>query len=98
MNLIKNIFNTTNEVDNTPYRKLLGNFFFLNKWKWKFTISNVTAYDSNKKVTLVIETTKPGLLVGKNGHFISRLKVYLEDKLDKEVELKIKENKIWCFN
>lgn len=93
-----NVSNDTIEINEFECRKLLSRFFYINQWKWKYTISDVRVKKSKGIVIVEIQTTKPGLLIGKGGNFVSRLKSYLTNFFETDVRVKIIPNKIWALN
>jgi ribosomal protein S3 len=58
----------------------------------------ITAVDvkiKRHKITVTVTLGRPGLLIGKAGRTIDALKAYLEKIAEREVEIKIKESKLW---
>ena len=59
-------------------------------------ITDVNVLGNNKKkITIQIILGRPGLIIGKAGRTIDALRVFMEDYFQKEVEIKIKESKLW---
>jgi len=56
-------------------------------------ISKIEIQRSNKKLTIIINTSKPGIIIGKQGDKLDKLKKKLSQKFGEHIEINIKEIK-----
>lgn len=61
----------------------------------KFTTSNISYSFNDKSVEIQIETTRPGLWIGKAGRIVDLLKYDLKEETGYEVSVKFVEVNIW---
>ncbi len=97
-NCIKNFFAKEKQIDSKPFRKIMNGFFYTHEWKHQHSITKVEAYQSkNGDIRLLIETHKPGILIGQGGSFIDALTEELNKSFMKKQNIKIdlKECKLW---
>jgi len=87
-----------NEVNEETqlFRRKLHQFFRFNDWQYETTITDVKILENNADaVTIEITTHRPGILIGKAGHFIDSLIEYLNEDSEKEIKISIKECQLW---
>lgn len=77
-------------------RRLINQFFENEDiYRPRLEITDVVVKNKKLFIEITITLVRPGLLIGKQGRTIDALKEYLEKLLEKFVEIKIKESKIW---
>lgn len=89
------IFRTRIKIDSREVRRHMYLFFRYKEWGYETTITKVDAYMSKNKILVVIETHRPGVLIGKAGSFIDALRNNLQERLKYDVEIRIEECKLW---
>lgn len=67
---------------------------FINEEMPRAGVSRVELERSANKVDVTIHTSKPGIVIGKQGSNVERIKKGLESKFDKKINLKIEEIKV----
>ena len=95
-----NLLGLKHEIDSKMYRKHMSNYFRYNEWGYETSITYVKVFKQRSDVIIEIETHRPGLLIGKAGHFIDGLKEHLEEETWKfnviqNIKIKVKECKLW---
>lgn len=102
MNAIKRYFERRKiekEINSlTPRRvRRLMSQFFVNEdiSRDVLEITDVDVKIKKKLVTVTVTLGRPGLLIGKMGKTIDALKEYLENMIERDVEILIKESKLW---
>lgn len=89
-------FGTRYEVSTKPARNVMRRFFQKHEWPHAFTITNIQVFYKGKNTLEVqVETHRPGLLIGKGGHFINKLTKVLQEELGYDVNVNLKECKLW---
>lgn len=58
-------------------------------------ITNVKIFQKGKRYEVIIQSHRPGLIIGKKGSLFDALKVYLNDISPYPLDLKIKEDRLW---
>lgn len=88
----------TIKVDNKEVRKLIYDYYFIIN-EYTNILSYVTKVEvskSKKGVTILIESHRPGLLIGKGGKDINGFKEFLIKELKRnDVSIDLKECKLW---
>ena len=88
----------TIKVDNKEVRKLIYDYYFIIKEYTNILnyITKVEVSKSKKGVTILIESHRPGLLIGKGGKDINGFKEFLIKELKRnDVSIDLKECKLW---
>lgn len=88
----------TIKVDNKEVRKLIYDYYFIIKEYTNILnyITKVEVSKSKKGVTILIESHRPGLLIGKGGKNINELKEFLFKEFNrKDIYVDLKECKLW---
>ena len=70
-------------------------YFRYHEWEYHTTISKVVVFKQGDKVTVKIETHRPGILIGKGGVFIDGLIQRMKEETKQDIDISIKENLIW---
>lgn len=83
------------EVESKKYRRTIYRYFNWKDWGYATSITQLKTFKEKDKVIIMIETHRPGLLIGKGGAFIDGLKQYLISELDENIEIDLKECKMW---
>lgn len=76
-------------------RKCIYNFYLNNNQSVLSTITNLNFENSKESLKIKITTHRPGLLIGKQGKFISNLASNLKNVFEKEIKIDIIESKLW---
>lgn len=87
---------TLKEIDSQLYRRLMYQYFRMNLWNYETTITSVKVFKEKDKLTIEIESHRPGLLIGKAGRFIVGLQTFIEEETKENIHFSIKECKLWC--
>lgn len=95
MHLLCNIFAIKVKVDSKQVRRIMNRFFHYNDWKYQYTITKVSVYETKNTLFVNIESHRPGLLIGKGGRTIDSLREWLEEEFKKEVKIRIEECQLW---
>lgn len=82
-------------IDNKPARRAMYTFFNMHDWGGTTTITDVKVFYTEKGLTVEITTHRPGILIGKAGHFINSLKEFLEKELGEKITIDLKNCKLW---
>jgi len=83
------------QAENRLVRKLMHQYFVRKEWGYETSITYVKTSRERDGLTVEAETHKPGLLIGKSGHFIDGLTAHLKENLKENVKINIKECKMW---
>lgn len=83
------------EIDSKKYRRVIHQYFYWKEWGYETSITQIKAFKKKNKVTVMIETHRPGLLIGKAGVFIDGLKKHLNKELNENIDIDLKECKLW---
>lgn len=83
------------EIDSQKYRREMHNYFMYKDWDHETTITYIKVFKDEDKITLEIETHRPGILIGKGGRFINGLEDFLKEELDEDIKIDLKECKLW---
>jgi len=92
---LMNLFGLKHEINSKLYRKHIYNYFRRNEWGYEMSITYVKTFKHGDKIIVEIETHRPGLLIGKAGHFIDGLNEYLEEQTKQNIKINLKESKLW---
>jgi ribosomal protein S3 len=92
---IAKIFGLKYEIESKKYRRAISQYFYWKEWGYETTITQIKVYRKAGKITILIETHRPGLLIGKAGHFIDSLKEHLCEELKEDISISLKECKLW---
>lgn len=95
MKFLKKLFCLKYEIDNKKYRRIINQHFRNTNYEYYDTITNIKAFRTKDKIIVEIETHRPGILIGKAGIYFKELKNYLKDESLEDVELHIKECRLW---
>ena len=87
------------EIDSKPFRRILS-IFYNNREHGYIVLSSITdikVFDKGDFYSLQITTHKPGVLIGKGGHFIDEMRDFInyKDEFDKPIKIDLQESKIW---
>lgn len=93
--LLACIFGLKHEIKTKKYRKEIYQYFNRKEWNYETSITKIKAFKKKDKITVMIETHRPGLLIGKAGAFIDGLKQHLNKELNENIEIRLEECKIW---
>lgn len=88
-------FTKLKKVDTKQFRREIYHYFRRTEWGYETTITNIKVYQTMKNVVVEIETHRPGILIGKAGHYINGLTKWLQEEIDPTVKVDIKECKLW---
>lgn len=83
------------EVESKKYRKTIYQYFSWKDWGYETSITQIKTFKEKDKVTVMIETHRPGVLIGKAGVFIDGLKEHLNKELKENIEIDLRECKLW---
>ena len=84
------------KVDSKKVRRSMYSYFYYHEWDYTLTLTNVEVFESKSGISVLIETHKPGVLIGKAGSFIEGLKEWLKHDLNRtDIEINIRESKLW---
>ncbi|MEK6829097.1 MAG: KH domain-containing protein [Nanoarchaeota archaeon] len=89
------LFGWKYEVDNQLARRVMYRHFYATEWGYETSITQVKVFREKGKLIVMIETHRPGLLIGKAGHYIDSLKKELEEEFKEEIKIDLKECKLW---
>jgi len=82
--------------DTHAYRRAMYRYLHVRHvWPYMGSISSVRVIKCLNKITLIIETHRPGLLIGKGGYFIDGLQKFVEEDLNQKIHIRIEENQVW---
>jgi len=95
--VFKRIINHRIEIDSKIYRREIYHYLVWDDDQYDliFTISSIKAFKCGDKIIVEITTSRPGLLIGERGKNIDALCDFLKERLKQDVELKLKENKVF---
>jgi len=94
--LILRLFLKKEIICNKEVRKHIRGYFYYHEWSYEHTITKIETFETSKGLVIVIESHRPGLLIGRAGSFIDGLNIWLTDKLNRtDIELDVKECKLW---
>jgi len=84
------------EVNDVKYRREIYQYFRWKEWGYETTITSVRVFKDEKQTTIEIETHRPGILIGKAGHFINGLEEHLAEEFKEEnIKIDLRECKMW---
>lgn len=84
------------KVDNLKVRRAMDSYFYHHEWKYETTITKIETFETKKGLEILIETHRPGILIGKAGSFIDGLKKWIQDDIKREdIFINLKECKMW---
>jgi ribosomal protein S3 len=83
---------------NNLIKRVIYNFYLNNNQKVLSTITNISFEDSKDNLKLVIETHRPGLIIGKQAKFVLSLVNSLKDVFEKKINVDVKQTNFWEFN
>tara|TARA_B110001452_G_scaffold42572_1_gene32639 strand:- start:17 stop:361 length:345 start_codon:yes stop_codon:yes gene_type:complete len=83
------------EVESKKYREISYQYFNWKDWGYETSITQIKTFKKKDKTIVQIETHRPGLLIGKAGVFIDGLKQYLKEELNENIEIDLRECKMW---
>lgn len=93
--LLACVLRLKHEVESKKYRKTISQYFYLKEWGYETTITQIKTFKKKDKTIVQIETHRPGLLIGKAGVFIDGLKQHLIEELKENIEIDLRECKMW---
>jgi ribosomal protein S3 len=71
-------------------------YFNYHEWNYPTTITKIETFETKKGLEILIETHRPGLLIGKVGHFIDGMFERLKEDLKRnDIKIILKECKLW---
>ena len=83
-------------VDSKNVRKSLRYYFKENNYICLEIITKVECFENSKGLIILIETHRPGLLIGKGGEDIDHLTNYLKRDLNhNDITIDVRESKLW---
>ena len=85
----------TRYLNSRVYRKIMLQYLRCHDWGYELTITKVVVINRDGKVVVKIECYRPGLLIGKAGHFIDGLEKRFIEEIGKDVSIEVKECEIW---
>lgn len=83
------------QLDTRKYRREMYAYFRLTEWGYETTITKVNIYQTMNNIVVEVETHRPGILIGKAGHYIDKLTEYLQEEIDPTIKIHIKECELW---
>lgn len=84
------------KVDNKLVRRSMNSYFNCHEWNYQTTITKIETFETKKCLEILIETHRPGLLIGKAGHFIDGMTERLKEDLKrKDIKINLQECKLW---
>jgi hypothetical protein len=89
---------TSTEIDSKPFRRVLSVFYNNREYGSNVlgSITDVRVFDKGDYYSLQITTQRPGILIGKAGHFIDEMTAFINDReFDKPVKIDLQECKLW---
>lgn len=93
---LKDLFRKDNEIDPKEVKKIMYLFFMDEEWTYIQSITDVRVFEiDSQSLRIDITSFRPGILIGKGGSFIDKLKKDLSETLNKKIELSLTENKFW---
>ena len=94
--IMVNCFNCKVKIDSKKVKRSMLSFFNYKQWNYEITITKVEVFKHKNHLEILIETHRPGILIGKAGNTIDALINWLKDDLKTEVKINLKESKLWC--
>jgi len=86
------------KIDSKEVRRSISSYFHYWEWRYDTTITKIEVSETKKGLEILIETHRPGVLIGKAGSFIDGLKVWIKKDLEREdISINLKECKLWHF-
>jgi ribosomal protein S3 len=84
------------KVDNKLVRRSMIRYFSYHDWCYAETITKIETTESKKGLEILIETHRPGLLIGKAGVFIDGMVTHLMEDLNRDdIKINLQECKLW---
>lgn len=93
--LLACVLGLKHEIKTKKYRKAIHQYFYWKEWNYETSITQIKAFKKGNNITVMIETHRPGILIGKAGVFIDGLKQHLNEELNENIEIDLKECKLW---
>ena len=86
------------QIDSKQVRRIMYSFYCINEMESIPTyITKVETYESKKGLSILIETHRPGLLIGSRGRLIDALNNELKSDLKRnDITIDLKESKLWA--
>jgi len=82
--------------DTKLVRRELNMYFITNEcYNVQYSITDVEVESNKTGMVIIITTNRPGILIGKGGKDINHLTEYLNKQFKVNIQLKIKECKLW---
>lgn len=76
------------------FKSCIINFYDYYNTEWHFNsyrITKISLYNMPKKMIVEIHSLSPGMIIGKSGKCIDRLKAHLQKSFSKPIEIKLEE-------
>ena len=84
------------KVDSKLVRRSMNGYFYYHEWDYQTSITKVETFETKKGLEILIETHRPGLLIGKAGVFINGLTERLKEDLKRtDIKINLQECKLW---
>jgi len=96
LNNLKRLLGLTHEINSKEYRREIYMYFYQlqNTYPLDF-VSSIKVNKNKNNVIILIESNRPGLIIGKGGQTIDGLKNSLCKHFNEDISFKIKENNVW---
>jgi len=92
---ILSFLNLKFKIDSKKVRRTMYQFFNIEDWSYYTSITKIDVYKEKKRLLIIVETHRPGLLIGKGGSTINALIDRLKEELKTDVKISIRECKLW---
>lgn len=84
------------KVDSKLVRRSMKGYFYYHDWNYETLITKVETFETKKGLEILIETHRPGLLIGKAGRFIDGMTEQLKKDLKRtNIKINLQECKLW---
>ena len=84
------------KVNSKSVRRSMYGYFNYHDWNYCTSITKVVVTENKNGLTILIETHRPGFLIGKGGSFINGLKDWIKEDLKRnDIEIDLNESKLW---
>ena len=84
------------KVDSKLVRRSMNGYFYYHEWNYQTSITKVETFETKKGLEILIETHRPGLLIGKAGHFIDGMTERLKEDLKRnDIKINLQECRLW---